>query len=312
MPEVKAQKLTEEGFARLSEIQIKLYNNLRCPFCSVGIGFGEDVVGKNVECPKCKNKFSYEDGFIEQLAATPLTFLRTFCTRLSVIQTGRIAVKIGELRTVKFAKPFFKLSGVYLTDSEGRIYDDALETDDHTIMPVQFTNDGFRILSSSKNDHSGEVTVNWIASGSRGELEVPIWHIFLQNTIDLLNKGQYAAVIVMAITTFDCYLDELLTEVLSRKHGLPEDLVKRIVLSPKFGRNEHLSYWLKSLLGKSFTEDCPLNDGLKEFADARRDLVHPPPKGAHETMLTERKAEECIDVVIKSIKWINDLKSGKL
>jgi hypothetical protein len=311
MPERKVQEPTEEDFRRLSEVQFKLYNNLRCPFCSVGIGFGEDVVGKSVECPKCKKRFSFEDGFIEHLAAIPLTFHRILCTRLGLLQSGRTTVKIGELQTAKFTKPFFKLSGVYLTDPEGRIYD-TLETDDYVVMPVQLANDGFRILSSGKNYHSREVTVNWIASGSRGDLEIPIWHIFLQNTIDLLNKGEYATAIVMAITTFDCYLDDLLVDILSTKHGLPEDLVKRIVLSPKFGRDEHLSYWMKSLLGKSFTEDCPMNDALKEFADMRRDLVHPPSKRVDEKVLTEKKAEECIDVVIKSIKWINDLRLGKL
>lgn len=140
---------------------------------------------------------------------------------------------------------------------------------------------------------------------------MPIWHVFLQNSFDLLNKAEYGAAIVMVMTTFDCYLDDLLVGVLSKKYGLDQEFSDKIVLSPKFGRDEFLSYWLKNLLGKSFTAECPLNEKMKEFADMRRRLVHPTSEGVDKENLTDEKAKECIDVMIKSIKWINDLKLGK-
>ncbi|MGA2785863.1 MAG: hypothetical protein ABSF09_14330 [Candidatus Bathyarchaeia archaeon] len=96
MPEAKVEKISDDGFALLSTKEIKLYNNLVCPSCSISIGFGEDVVGKDVQCVKCNNTFSFEDGFIEKLAVTPVRFLRAFPARLCVLQLGRVTIKIGE------------------------------------------------------------------------------------------------------------------------------------------------------------------------------------------------------------------------
>jgi hypothetical protein len=297
----------------LTEAQFKTYNQLRCPFCSMQLGFGDDILAKEViDCPSCHGKFAYDDGFIERIVNIPVTFHFVWSLRLGMFQVGSATFKLGEIVNIKFKKPFFKVSGVFLVDAQGKFHD-MIETDDYLIACVSLTNEGFQIVSSEKKPTATrQVSLNWSASGAESGTKIPVWHIFLQNTIDLLAKGEYAAVIVMAMMTFDSYLDGLLVEKLCSKHSLPEDFVNRLVMSPKFGRGDFLGYWLKNLFGKSFTKDCTYNDELKKFADMRLAIVHPTPKGFDESKLDFQSAQRCIEVTTKSIQWLSHLKLGIL
>ncbi len=303
MPKVEVQQFSEGEF--------KTYNQLSCPFCPSQIGFLGDVIDKELECPSCKKKFSFDDGFIERIATTKLEVHRMIATRLGVIQIGNAKIKAGECSIIKFKKPFFKVSIVLLTDSEGTIHD-TIETDDYLVSTINLTNDGFQLISSRKNSFDGDIHVGWMASGAESDRKVPVWHIFLQNAIDLLNKAEYGATIVMSMMAFDSYRDKLFSEILSTKHALPKDLTGRIVTSAKFGRKDFLGYWMKNLLGKSFTEECPLNGDLKKFGDMRNAIVHPSQHDLNEGDLNYENAEKCLEVSIQSIKWINDLKLGKV
>jgi len=299
----------------LPEGPFKTYNQLKCPYCSVKISFGTsvDVVGNDVECVSCHKKFSFEDGFVENIADIPIHVLKLLGLRLGMMQLGSTEIHVGEMVRVKFKKPFFKVSGVFLLGPEDVcVAPDTMETEDYVIVAAHPTKEGFHLLSSGKSPHRDVVTVLWIATGTESDREVPLWHIFLQTSVDLLNKEEYSTVIVMAMMTFDCYLDRLLADTLCSKHGLAEDLANRIVMSPKFGRDEFLGYWLKNLFGKSFTEECDLNEKLKGYGEMRNRIVHPSKDGFDEQNLTLERAEDCIGVVIKSIKWVNDLKLGKL
>lgn len=301
--------MSEIGAHDFPDMEFKLYNQIQCPFCSLMIEFREDIVGKDVECFKCKKKFWFDDGFIERIANTPVFLHNLLATRLGLLQSGETTLRIGESIRINFKKPFFKVSRVFLVDSEGHTYD-TIETADYVVACVQVTNEGFLVVCSKKRNVDTEVPINWIASGAESNRPIPVWHIFLQNSLDLLAKAEYGAVMVMAMMTFDSYLHQLLSERLRIKHALPQDLVNRIIMSPKFGRNEFLGYWLQSLFGKSFTKECLYNDDLKEFANMRVAIVHPTQQGLDESKLTFENAEKCIEIALKSIQWLSHLKLG--
>jgi len=293
------------------EGQFEAYNQIQCPFCHMTLGFGEDIVGKDmIECSSCKKQFSYDDGFVERIANLPLGHLFVFSSRLGAFQIGKTSLNVGEFRDIIFSKPFYKVSGAFLVDSQGQVRE-SIETSDYSITGINLSNTGFRLISSKSNPNfQGIVDCSWIASGAASNRKIPAWHIFFQNMIDLLVKAEYGTVIVMAMMTLDSYLDNILLKNLTTQHKLPEELANRIILSPKFGRNEFLGVWLKALFGKSFTENCEYNTELKEFATMRVAIVHPTQEGLDETKLTFETAQKCIDVTVKSIKWLCYLKLG--
>jgi hypothetical protein len=59
--------------------------------------------------------------------------------------------------------------------------------------------------------------------------------------------------------------------------------------------------------GQTF-EDSPYDEKLKDIADLRDKIAHPKEYKFNEAELTEQKALESLETVIRSIKWVNDTK----
>ena len=288
-----------------------VHQNVECPKCGSTIGFGVKVVNENVTCPSCNLRFHYDDGLLTRLSKLPFGVIFVMPIRMGFIQTGKASIHLGEMQQVKFQRPFHQVSAIFFTDDKGKLME-FYEDNEMVASPIEVGKTGFRLISSKKNllKSAEAKEVDWWAAGSETDELVPVWHIFLQNAIDLIRKEEYAAAIVASIMSFDAYLAEILVTGMRQK-ALSRDFIKRTILSERHGRNERLSIWLQEFFGKKFTES-PYNDSLKRASDLRNKIVHPSVDGFDERSLTPETTVEVFTTVIKSMKWISDLKRGAL
>jgi hypothetical protein len=289
---------------------------VKCPNCGVGIGFGVDVIGKEkITCPSCKYVFSYDDGFIENIAdliersGSNILFFLPICAGICEIDSVR--VKIGKIKEVLFKTHFFKVYDVRLSTAEKQkptFINNRLILDDSMFVPIRVTEKGFYVFSSTLNESDllTETQLTYYAIGRDSNVEeIPIWHKFLQNVIDLIRKKEYGMAIVQSIATFDAFFDDFLIKQLEVRRNY--DLEKINNIREKKSRREKLFYYLYYVTGKTF-QDSPYNKELKDIADLRDKIVHPKEYKFNEADLTEEKALKSLETIIKSIKWVNDTK----
>ena len=288
-------------------IGMPVHQNVECPKCGSTIGFGAKIVNQNVVCPGCNEPFHYDDGLLARLSKVPFHVLFLLPIRMGFIQSGRVSLTPGEIHEIKFQKPFHKVSTIILTNARGNIME-IYEDNEMVATPISPSENGFFLATSKKDPLSnlGAREVNWWAAGSESDEQVPVWHIFLQNAIDLIRKEEYPASVVVSLMSFDAYLSELLA-VRMREKGLSPEFMKSTILSGRYGRYERLSTWLKEFFGKSFSES-PYNESLKKFSDLRNRIVHPSVEGFDEKEITQEIAINAFEIVIKSMKWMSDLK----
>jgi hypothetical protein len=300
-------------------IAIPTYRTLKCPFCKVIFGYGADLVGKeNISCPKCQLSFCYDDGFIEQLASfanekgcPSLLFMLPICA--GFIEMGSINVEVGKCKEVKFQGKFLNVYDVKLSCNDRKAFfpvKGLLISDELTFVPVDITATGFKIISCGRQNEDllKRVNIDYYVIGRDSNIEeLPIWHQFLQNSIELFRKGEFGMVIVQSIATFDVFFDNFLsTQFLKiRKENYTENDVRTIIR--RSSRREKLFYYLYYVTGKTF-EDSPYNKPLKEIADLRDKIVHAKEENFDEAVLTEENALKAIFTVINSIKCVNDTK----
>jgi hypothetical protein len=289
---------------------------IMCPQCKRGLGFGMDVVGKDdITCPNCKHVFSYDDGFVENItdlldrSGSRILFSLPICA--GVIEIDSVRVKVGEFKEVLFKTRFFKVYDAQLSveDSQKPVYiDNRLILNGSAFVPTGITEKGFYVFSSSADESNllRETPIKYVAIGRDSGIErVPIWHKFLQNVIDLIRKKEFGMAIVQTIATFDAFFDDFLTKQLKTKRNYDLDTIKNIL--EKRSRRDKLYYYLHYVTGQTF-EDSPYDEKLKDIADLRDKIAHPKEYKFNEAELTEQKALESLETVIRSIKWVNDTK----
>jgi len=290
------------------QIPFRLHQSVKCPNCGSQIGYGQKIINQQLTCPSCKKNFHYNDGFTELLATIPAGVLFFLPVRVGLLQTGTVKIKVGELEEVIFGQPFYRISNVFFTTKDLRIYE-VTQIDNVLISAPVVEKDRFVILSSRLPGTigPGELEIKWYAIGSESDEPIPVWHIFVQNSIELIKKQEFGASIVLSVVAFDAFLSEFLTNILMNKFGFSSNLVKRTLLSHKYNRQERLSYWLEELTGKRFSKS-PYNEEMKRVADLRNKIVHPELEKFDEKELSKDEAVTALEIVLKSIKWINDLK----
>ena len=281
---------------------------IKCPNCKVGIGYGTDIINKeDNECPKCHSIFSYDDGFIEYLATTtPINALFFLPIYAGVMEHRNLKIKVGKATKVRFESPFYEIYGVDFGRIEGKTDEKLFEQ--IILAPIEVNKDGFVLVSSSFNDSiiNRETEIIYLAKGRDYLENVPIWHRFLQSTINSIKAQQYGMAVVESISTFDAFFDEFLVNQLMQKRGYSLELVRRIVET--YNRRDKLFYFLFYITGKTF-EDSPYSKDLEDIATLRNKIVHPKEYKFKESDLTEENAMKALETVIKSIKWVNDTKS---
>jgi len=282
---------------------------IKCPNCKVGIGYGTDIINKqDIECPKCHSIFSHNDGFIEYLATTPIDVLFFLPICAGVIEHRNLKIKVGKATKVRFKTPFYETYGVDFGKIEGKTDEKLFEQ--IIFAPIEVSKDGFALVSSSFNESiiNQEIEIIYFAKGRDYLENVPIWHRFLQSTINSIKTQQYGMAIVESMSTFDAFFDEFLSNQLVQKRGYSLELVRRIVET--YNRRDKLFYVLFYITGKTF-EDSPYSKDLEDIANLRNKIVHPKEYKFKESDLTEENAMKALETVIKSIKWVNDTKRAR-
>jgi len=280
--------------------------NIKCPNCKVGIGYGTDIINKeDIECPQCHRTFSYDDGFIEFLATTSTDVLFIFPICAGVMESGNLKIKVGKTTKVRFKTPFYE---IYRINFGRPVKTDESLFEQIILTPLEVSKEGFVVTSSSFNESmlNREIEIVYIANGRDFLENVPIWHRFLQSTINSIEAQQYGMAIVEALSTFDAFFDEFLMNQLMKKRGYSLELVRRIVET--YDRRDKLFYFLFYITGKTF-EDSPYNKDLEDTATLRNKIVHPKEYKFKESDLTKENAVKALETVIKSIKWVNDTKN---
>jgi hypothetical protein len=279
--------------------------NIRCSNCKVGITYGSDIINKaDIECPNCHSIFSYDDGFIEFLVTTVIDVLFFVPICAGVLESGDLRTKVGKATRVQFKTPFYELYGVDIArpeETDEKLFEQIIFT------PAEVTSEGFVVTSSSSNESiiNQEIEIAYSAKGRDFLENVPIWHRFLQSTINSIKAQQYGMAMVESVTTFDAYFDEFLMTQLKRKRGYSSKSVRQIVETRD--RRDKLYYLLFYVSGKTF-EDSPYDKDLKDIVDMRNKIVHPKEYKFSESVLTKDNAMKALETVIKSIKWVNDTK----
>lgn len=276
-----------------------------CSKCKVIIDYGSDIINKeDIECPECHNVFSYDDGLIEFLSNTKIDLIVLFPICAGVIESSGFRTKVGKTTKVQFKTPFYE---VYSVDFGRPIETDEKLFQQIIFTPTEVTNKGFVVVSSSRNESlvNQEIEIAYTAMGRDFLESVPIWHRFLQGTINSIKAQQYGMAIVESVITFDAYFDEFLMTQLEKKRGYSSKCVRRIVET--YDRRDKLYYFLFYVSGKTF-EGSPYDKDLKDIADLRNKIVHPKEYTFNESVLTEDDAMKAVETVIKSIKWVNDTK----
>lgn len=287
-------------------MRFKLHRQVMCPNCKAQMGYGTDIINKkDIKCPKCQTIFSYDDGFIEFLATKPIDSLFLFPIYSGVEEIGPFKIRVGKATEVRFKTSFYEIYNIKF----GR----PVETDEKlfeqiTLASVDISKDGFIVISSSFNDSiiNQEIEIAYIASGRDFFEDVPIWHRFLQGSINSIGSQRYGMAIVESISAFDAFFDEFLMDQLMEKRGYSVECVRQI--ATRYNRRDKLFYFLFYVTRKSF-EDSPYNEDLKHFADLRNKIVHPKKYEFKESDLTKEEAMKALETVIKGIKWVNDTKN---
>jgi len=287
-------------------MRFSIHRNVKCPNCGVQIGYGTDIINKeDIECPNCHGIFSYDDGFIEFLASTSIDVLFILPICAGVEESRNFKIRVGKATKVQFKTPFYEIYNVEFgrpEKTDEKLFEQIILT------PVEIRKDGFVAVSSSYNESmiNREIEIAYFAKGRDFLENVPIWHRFLQSTINSIEAQQYGMAIVEAVSTFDAFFDEFLMNQLIVKRGYSLKLVKHIVET--YSRRDKLFYFLFYTTGKTF-EDSPHNNDLEGIVTLRNKIVHPKEYKFTESDLTKENAVKALETAIRSIKWLNDTKN---
>lgn len=277
-----------------------------CPECKANLSYSFSLLNKqDVLCPKCGHTFSYDDGFIlflDNLVNTNLSVLLELPFVSGVSESGSFKTKIGKATRVRFETPFKEVYAISFPMLVG--ITDKTDWEQTKFKAVDIDGEGFTALSSSSNEPllGKDIVVGYYAKGRHAEHSIPIWHIFLQYAINLINHKQYGVAIVECISAFDAFFDKLLMNQLVERRGYSTDYVKQIVRN--YSRRDKLCYLLFYATGRSF-ENSPYDESLKQVADLRNKIVHPKEYEFDEDELTEDDAGKALSVVIQSMNWIS-------
>lgn len=231
-----------------------------------------------------------------------MLFLLPICA--GSLESGNLKIRVGKATKVRFKTPFYEIYTVEFgrpKKTEEKLFGQII------LSPVAIRKDGFVGISSSFNESliNREIEIAYFARGRDFLENVPIWHRFLQSTINSIEAEQYGMAVVESVSTFDAFFDEFLMNQLTKKRGYSLKLVKHIVET--YNRRDKLFYFLYYATRKTF-EDSPYNKDLEDIVALRNKIVHPKEYKFKESELTEENAVKALETVVKSIKWVNDTK----
>jgi hypothetical protein len=235
---------------------------------------GNDYLNPKIDCIMCKKKFSLQQGVSEAFASD--VAINNF--RYNSDESGKVAIKIGQLKRVVFTQPFEDTPIVYLTPYLKPVH----------AVPSDINSSGFSILSCSVNDEQGIRHLTWHAVGNRAYERTPIWRQLLTNTKEHQQRKNYRAEIVELESAFEVFFSEYLAKNLRTR--LRQETIDWLLTKQRIEGQMAIGY--RELTGQAITTQYPKEHGrwqncVKEVRDR---ILHQGMEITSEQAIEARKA----------------------
>lgn len=220
---------------------------------------GKQYFEKRIACRVCDCKFSLQQGVKESFSLDNPFVIHDF--QFNSQENGNVEIKIGQLKKVKFQKPFEDKPRVYLTPY---------------LKPVQavsglVTKSGFCIFSSNSGTEGEIRKIGWGAFGNREQKGIPIWRKLLSSSKEHQLRKDFQSEIVYLESAFEVFVSEFLWKKLSTL--LNDKSIKWIL---KFSIEEQLKIGFTILADKSLSQLEPESYGTwqREVKEIRDNVIH--------------------------------------
>jgi hypothetical protein len=116
-----------------------------------------------IDCIICGHKFSLQEGLKEAFSSDNPFIIHSF--QYNDNEHGRVEIQIGQLKTIKFAKPFENAPRIYLTPYKKPV----------AAVPGSITKEQFSIFSSDSGTGDQTREIGWAAFGNRKFKRASAW-----------------------------------------------------------------------------------------------------------------------------------------
>jgi hypothetical protein len=222
---------------------------------NIGNGYFDTLIA----CSVCGYRFSLQEGLKEAFSSDNPFIIHSF--QYNDSEHGKVEIQIGQLKTIKFAKPFENAPRVYLTPYNKPV----------AAVPGCITREQFSIFSSDSGTGDQTREIGWAAFGNRKYGAMPIWRELLASSKEHQLRENFRQELVDLETAFEVFIGEYLGENLDGK--LKDELVDWIF---KLSLHQQLRAGFIALTGKSLHELQPeaharWQKNVKQLRDA---VVH--------------------------------------
>jgi len=220
---------------------------------------GRKYFEKRIACKVCDYKFSLQQGVKESFSEDNPFVIHDF--QFNSQEYGNIEIKIGQLKVVKFKKPFEDLPQVYLTPYLKPVH----------AVSGHVTKSGFCIFSSNSGTEGETRNISWSAYGNREQKGIPIWRKLLSSSKEHQLRKDFQSEIVYLESAFEVFISEFLWKKLNTL--LNDKSIKWIL---KFSIEEQLKIGFTILTDKSLSQLEPEAHGKwqREVKEIRDDIIH--------------------------------------
>ncbi|RLG06343.1 MAG: hypothetical protein DRN59_03185 [Thaumarchaeota archaeon] len=211
-----------------------------------------------IKCIVCGYEFSLQQGLKEAFASDNPFVARPF--QYNAEESGEVEITVGQLKIVKFSKPFENAPVVYLTPQFPV-----------RAVPGYITNTHFSILSCDGGKGVKKGKISWVVYGNRDYDKVPLWRRLISNAKRHQLEKDYRAEIIELESAFEVFISDFLRNHLTSKlrEGTINWLLRRSI-------EEVLRIGFIEIAGKPLSEIYPeaYREWKKRVKELRDSVVH--------------------------------------
>ena len=228
-----------------------------------------------IKCIVCDCEFSLQQGLKEAFSSDNPFVVHMF--QYNAVESGKVEITVGQLKTVKFSEPFEDVPEVYLTPNFPVV-----------AVPGHITKTQFRIFSCDVGAQNKTGEISWSAYGNRGYAAIPIWRKLLSNSKKHQLQKDFRAELVELESAFEVFISEFPRRSLRSK--LREETINWVL---KRSTEEVLKVGFTELTGSPLSKLEPeayvrWQRNVKELRDS---VVH---RGAFVSDEQAREAREAV------------------
>jgi len=220
---------------------------------------GNRYFEKRIDCRVCDYKFSLQNGVKESFSIDNPFVIHDF--QFNSQENGSVEIKIGQLKKIKFRKPFEDKPQIYLTPYLKPVH----------AVSGYVTETGFIIFSSDSGAEGETREIGWSAFGNREQKGIPIWRKLLSSSKEHQLRKDFQSEIVYLESAFEVFVSEFLWKKLSAL--LNDDSISWIL---KFSIEEQLKIGFTIFTGKSLSQLEPDSHGTwqRKVKMIRDNVIH--------------------------------------